>query len=255
MRGETRRAIAMADSLNRNRGPAPSRETGAESWEGSARHAFITLGIIGPGFESVAAEEARKSETLAASAHNEEVAARDWCYSALWRARTGDTATVRPTIARMRRLASRVGPGPGWRVTPIDLCPLLIEAALEWSDPPPARTPALDKVEALLREGPQAEVPGNLARLLVAQWRERQGRYADALALLRGVDPMAWTVAAPAAWLLEGRLAALAGDTAGAIHSWTRYLALRDRPDSGAVAEEVRDVRQRLFALVDDRRR
>ena len=48
---------------------------------------------------------------------------------------------------------------------------------MEWREPPASTIPAVDRVEALLFAGPQAEVPGNLARLLVARWRELQGWY------------------------------------------------------------------------------
>jgi len=48
----------------------------------------------------------------------------------------------------------------------------------------------------------------------------------------------------------EGRLAALAGDTAGAIRAYQHYLTLRDQPDPGPMGEEVSRVRTHLAALV-----
>jgi hypothetical protein len=100
-----------------------------------------------------------------------------------------------------------------------------------------------------VRRGPQAEQPGNLARLLIAAWREAQGDYRTALAVVRGRDPTAWHVTAPAAWRIEGRLAALAGDTVGAVRAYRRFLALRDQPDPGPIADEVRHVREQLGRL------
>lgn len=243
VRGRVRDAITLAGTA----GAAPDR--GESAWEGPHRQAFITLGIVGPGYDTVAAAAVRMMEARLERARNPGELANNLCLAQLWRVSRGDTSATRQVVASMRRLVSTIDPGPGWRVTRIDLCPLLLEAALEWRDPPPSRTPALDRVEALLLEGPQAEMPGNVARILVARWREVQGRYADALAVLRGLDPMAWSVAAPAVWLAEGRVAALAGDTAGAIHAWSQYLALRDQPDPGPMADEVESVRGRLAGL------
>jgi len=224
-------------------------DDGRSSWEGPYHLAFVTLGLVDRGYDDVAAKAVRTMEMRLDTLRNPTEVANDLCLTQLWRVHEGDTTATRRVIARIRWLAGMIDPGPGWRVTRIDLCPLLLEAALEWRDVPPSRTPALDRVESLLRQGPQAEMPGNLARVMVARWREAQGRYAEALAVVRGMDPMAWQVAAPAVWLTEGRLAALAGDTAGAVRAYSSYLALRDRPDPGAMADEVTWVRARLADL------
>jgi DNA-binding SARP family transcriptional activator/Tfp pilus assembly protein PilF len=243
IRGRASDAIAMADTASRaTGGRAPA------AWEGAHQLAFITLGIVGPGFDDAAAAAAEQLETRRVTRTPGETA-NDLCLVQLWRVSRGDTTATRQAISRMRELVRTIDPGPGWRVTRLGLCPLLLEAALEWRDPPPRHTPALDRVQALLLDGPQAEMPGNVARILVARWREHQGRYNDALALLRGVDPMAWSVAAPAVWINEGRVAALAGDTTGAMHAYSRYLSLRDQPDPGPLAEEVQWVRDRLAEL------
>lgn len=47
----------------------------------------------------------------------------------------------------------------------------------------------------------------------------------------------------------EGRLAAMAGDAAGAIRAYRHYLTLRDQPDPGAMTDEVSRVRAHLAAL------
>ncbi|HEX6315770.1 MAG TPA: hypothetical protein VFZ73_12960, partial [Gemmatimonadaceae bacterium] len=243
IRGRARDAVAMADTASRaTGGGAPA------AWEGAHQQAFITLGIVGPGFDDAAAAAAEQLETRRGTRSAGETA-NDLCLVQLWRVSRGDTTATRRAITRMRELVRSIDPGPGWRVTRLGLCPLLLESALEWRDPPPRQTPALDRVQALLLDGPQAEMPGNVARILVARWRERQGRYRDALALLRGVDPMAWSVVAPAVWINEGRLATLAGDTTGAIHAYSRYLSLRDQPDPGPLAGEVQLVRDRLAEL------
>jgi hypothetical protein len=54
----------------------------------------------------------------------------------------------------------------------------------------------------------------------------------------------------PPAYLREeGSSAALAGDTAGAIRAYERYLTLRVRPDPGVVQAEVDSVRAALETL------
>jgi hypothetical protein len=54
----------------------------------------------------------------------------------------------------------------------------------------------------------------------------------------------------PACYKEEGDLAAIVGDTAAAIAAYNKYLTLRSDPDSGAVAEEVEEVRVALAKLV-----
>ena len=229
--------------------------SGAQAWEDLSAHALVTLGVLGPGYDSAGAAAARLIDAHVDGVRKAGAMANHLCYAQLWRVARRDTSGTRHAIARMRQLTKTFEPGPGWRVSRLDLCPLLLEAALEWrDDAPPARTPALDRVEALLRAGPQAEMPGNLAHLMVARWRELQGRYADALSLVRQRDPMAWPLTAPAAWLAEGRLATQAGDTTGAIRAYEHYLALRDQPDPGPIAEEARWVRARLSELSAPRR-
>ena len=58
---------------------------------------------------------------------------------------------------------------------------------------------------------------------------------------------------APAYRREEGRLAALVGDTVGAIRAYERYLAVRDQPDDGPMRDEVDRVRAVLTALVGER--
>jgi hypothetical protein len=84
---------------------------------------------------------------------------------------------------------------------------------------------------------------------MAARTRESQGLHRRALALIRRRDPMSLHVVEPASWFLEARLAAQVGDTAGAVRAYTRFLEIRDRPDPGPFAEQVRQARDRLAAL------
>jgi hypothetical protein len=216
--------------------------------------AFITLAIGGAGFEEQALAtvrhlEDRLADTARAARANPSAIANDLCWIQLYRVSRADTIQTRDAIARMRTLVRDQGSAPAWRVGTLDLCPQLLEAALENAAGLTGHTPALDRVEALLRRGPPAEVPGNIARIMVARWRATQGKYPSALAVLRGRDPTAWHAAAPATWREEGRIAALAGDTASAKTAYRWYLSIRDQPDPGPIADEARLVRDELARL------
>jgi DNA-binding SARP family transcriptional activator len=237
-RGRARDALAWADSMPETPGQA-----------------LITLALLGLGYDSAANAVVRSMEARLATVQPSGVDAHGLCYAQLYRVAHDDTSTTRRDIGRMRSLTKTIDAAPGWRVGRLDLCPQLLEAALEQRRRPTgANSPALNRVEKLVRQGPQAEQPGNLARLMIAGWREAQGDYRAALAVVRGRDPMAWHVASPAAWRIEGRLAALAGDTVGAVRAYRKFLALRDRPDSGAISGEVQQVMMELARLGGDQR-
>jgi hypothetical protein len=52
----------------------------------------------------------------------------------------------------------------------------------------------------------------------------------------------------------EGRLAALTGDTEGAISAYARYLEFRTDPDPGFMQDQVDWVRQELARLTGEER-
>ncbi len=117
-----------------------------------------------------------------------------------------------------------------------------------WAD-----TPALDTLEARLRRDPGGEWPGDLGMLIVARLSRQRGDYERALAAARSITGMNFVnlfVYRVAYLKEEGDLAAIVGDTVGAIKAYRHYLTLRTDPDSGAVAEEVAEVRTALARLV-----
>jgi serine/threonine-protein kinase len=115
------------------------------------------------------------------------------------------------------------------RIFPV--CPLLLEVMLDG----PAR---LDELDSLMQTGPQAAdnmlVPAAFANLVIARMREAQGDIDGALAAVRRrsneLNPgFLWPL--PVLLRQEGRLAAMAGDTMGAIRAYEHYLTLRTNPD------------------------
>ena len=84
--------------------------------------------------------------------------------------------------------------------------------------------------------GGQASIaPVAYANFVVARLRAADGNYPAALAAIRRreVDyfpPYLWSL--PAFLRIEGRMAALVGDTASALRSYDQYLTLRTAPDA-----------------------
>jgi hypothetical protein len=143
------------------------------------------------------------------------------------------------------------------RVGRFEVCPLVLEAALEGWQGTGGPTLALDQLESVLRKGTGLELPGNLATLMVARARAAQGNDGAALDIVRRrphIVAQHFTIVLPAHLREEGRLAALVGDTAGAIRAYRHYLTVRDQPDPGPIAEEVRGVKSHLAELLGEPR-
>ena len=234
LRGRVHRALMLADSL---RIDAPAGNTMRLAL---AESAFVHAGV----------QAARRMEAQLDTLRDPATRANVLCYTRMWRARNGDTLDLRRAAAEMRRLVRPLGPAQGWRVGNFDLCALLLEAWLDrrpggaWTSAP------LERLERVLMGGALTELPGNIAYLIVARWREEQGDARRALAVIRRRDPMSMQVVHPASWFLEGRLAIAAGDTAGAVYAYRRYLEIRDMPDPGMMTDDVRVARRQLARLV-----
>jgi hypothetical protein len=146
-----------------------------------------------------------------------------------------------------------------FRVGPLGVCTALLETMLEWSGGVPTHSPVLERLDSLMQRGPGMELPYNVANLMIARWRAAQGNYEAALDAVRRWPPSPWGAnpfsipIVPAYVREEGRLAALVGDTAGAIRAYEHYLTLRTDPDP--VLQPQRDsVLAELAALVGERR-
>jgi hypothetical protein len=99
--------------------------------------------------------------------------------------------------------------------------------------------------------------PTPFANLTIARLREAQGNIPAALAAIRRreVDYFpAYLWSLPAFLRQEGRLAALAGDTAGAVRAYDQYLTLRTNPDPPSRPQRDSVVAEHA-ALVSSQRR
>jgi hypothetical protein len=214
--------------------------------------AILTVALVESGYDAAARDYAREFDLVADTAGAADAA----CYAELWRVSQGDTSRTRHRVSRMRQLVRALEPGPLARVGRLEVCPLLLEAALERMQVGPNPSPAVDRLESLMRRGTGFELPGNVANLMLARWRARQGDYAAARAVAWGPPaPIGglFYIVVPAYRKEEGRLAAALGDTAGAIRAYRHYLALRTDPDSGPKASEVDSVKAHLSQLVGAR--
>jgi tetratricopeptide (TPR) repeat protein len=127
--------------------------------------------------------------------------------------------------------------------------PLIVRAQLaanEHAHSAPALLGRLDSVLANQEiEWDWAPLYGNL---IVARLHAARGEYAEALAALRRRDPSLFWPIIVTYHREEGRIAALAGDTAGAIRAYERYLRIRDDVEP-RLRPEVDRVRAELAAL------
>ena len=164
------------------------------------------------------------------------------CFAELHRVTSGDTSGTRDAIRRLRAFAA-LDPPPmprdDWLALDFRVCPALLDVLVEGKPARGERRPKLDALDSLMRDAPRwfsstfIVVPSAVANYAIAEFREAQGDIPAALAAARRreVDyfpSYLWSL--PAFLRMEGRLAALNGDAAGAIRAYDEYLTMRTAP-------------------------
>jgi hypothetical protein len=134
------------------------------------------------------------------------------------------------------------------------MCADLLEAWLATAARQPKAAGLVARLDSLAARGADGWW-GEGWNLVLARLLEKQGNLPRALATVRrreyGLRPPRYL----STYLREeGRLTALAGDTAGAIKAYQHYLALRSDPEP-ALKPEVERVRTELAALLTGTRR
>jgi tetratricopeptide (TPR) repeat protein len=271
-----------AFEVNRGRPSAALADTASDDEAEYGPHAALYERVLdalyGDGDRSNGAAAARElarasAGPLPAGAEARAEAQTDLCVSTLWRLSQGERAGAVEAITRLRHHAPDEAPAAR---TGNGVCAQLLEAKLAAACGSPSATrtvETVDRLDALMRTGPGGQRNGpsvaftlspayvrttvgispvgfeDFVNLEVARLRERQGDLAGALRALRRrsyayhlTDYLATTLRE------EGRVAALAGDTAGAIKAWRHYLVLRSDPEPGLRAG-VDSVRRELGRL------
>ncbi len=214
--------------------------------------------MYGDGDSLNGSQAARELARLVASPTPEGSDARavgqtDLCVGTLWRLRHGELGGAARAITRLRSHAPGDSPAS---LTTANVCAVLLEAKLAAAAGAPGAAEALDRLDSLMRSGPGGQRNGppvaftlspayvrsmvgispvgfeDFANLEVARLRERQGNLRAALAAVRR-RPYAYHLTDYLAAHLreEGRLAAMAGDSAGAVSAYRHFLALRSDPE------------------------
>ncbi len=167
------------------------------------------------------------------------------CALAHWRLAAGDLAGAEAVLGRMPRPVPTAGSDT---IESLPVCVAAAAAQLAAARGRPDAGAALARLDALLAAGSDARhlLPA-VGNLVAARLHERRGDMGRALALMRrrtiwGNQLLSTQVRE------EGRLAALVGDTTGAIRAYRHYLVLRDDPEP-RLRPEVERVRAELQRL------
>jgi hypothetical protein len=221
-------------------------------WNGrSGRQTYvIDFWLMYPGLDSVAALAAESVRVMAGEpapryAGGVPIPQPPYlrCYHLLYRAARGDTVGVRENARGLQP----------WfhEYAMVGICPALVEALVESHDVRRQGTPALDRLEVLLRRGTYWEFPTNAAVPVLARLLRQRGEFERALAVSR-MHAFGWGFFDQQRVALlkeEGDLATIVGDTTGAIEAYSRYLAFRTDPDDLG-KPQVDSVRAALDALL-----
>jgi eukaryotic-like serine/threonine-protein kinase len=198
------------------------------------------------------------------------VAQTDLCVVTLWRLNHAELGGAAQAISRLRSRGPSDSPAS---LTTNTICAALLEAKLAAASGAAGAAAALDNLDTLMRSGPGGQRNGpsvaftlspayvrstvgispcgfeDFANLEVARLRERQGNIPAALSAVRRRTYSYHLTDYLASHLREeGRLAAVSGDTSGAIRAYRHYLALRSDPEP-ALRPVVEAVREELAKL------
>jgi tetratricopeptide (TPR) repeat protein len=241
----------------------------------TALYERILDALYGNGDSTSAGQAARElarfvARPAAAGSDARAVAQTDLCVVTLWRLSHGELGGAARAIARPR---SRMPGDAPASLTTSTVCAALLEARLAAASGSAGAAAALDNLDSLIRSGPGGERNGppisftlspayvrstvgispcgfeDFANLEVARLRERQGDIRAALSAVRR-RPYSYHLTDYLAPHLreEGRLAALTGDTTGAVRAYRHCLVLRSDPEP-PLRPEVEMVRAELAKL------
>ncbi len=238
VRGEVTAAAEMLDSLARiDPQLAPLGAERDRLW-------YLTVPIehhlVEPGWEasadSAARELIRRDELGSWYGEFDQV-----CWPELEKMLRGDLSMAAEASRRMWEMRAGQRSAGG-------ICAALIDALVEKERRPLGPTPALERLDSLMRRGPRETLMGS-ANLVIAQLYAARGDTARALEAVRRRPYHRYVFRTfPAYLALEAHLSAATGDTERAMQAATHYLRLRPDPDPPLrpQRDEVQALLQRL---------
>jgi len=248
-------------ALNRGR-PGEAAALAEALWEvedspGEGLRVQILDALYWDGDPGAAAQAAARLATRIDAALESDAALReaqlaDLCVVEQWRLRQGITSTAGRSVDRIRSAFGTGGAGS----LPLRhaVCAASVDALLAIAEGHPRAAEAVDRLDGLLLLIPDVvtgDDPSLAGHFIVAEWREAQRDLEGALSAVRRRHNHWFTGVRYLTTYLreEGRLAALTGDSHGAIRAYRHYLGLRANPDPQLIPA-VERVRAQLERLV-----
>jgi hypothetical protein len=212
-------------------------------WVGTLLQSALIDPVYRPAATATLAQEAAGGYRLVLSGTRLRWPPVQDCFGTLLRLGGRDTTGAVAAIRRLHAFAASDHPpisSDEWQLIDFRVCELLLQALVEGTPAVGERRPSLDRLDSLMRDGPRGFAgaanfaPTAFANFAIARLREAQGDLPRALAAIRRRDVdyfPAYTWSLAPFLRQEGRLAALAGDAAGALRAYDGYLSLRTAPD------------------------
>jgi serine/threonine-protein kinase len=230
--GRPREGLAAVDQHNRllpgGDELAPTRITDALYWDGDSSRAAVAV-----------RERERGSRVLASRAEDRQTQYDDMCLVQQWHLARGELRAVPKDIARLR---AAIVPGLSSSdsaavAASTSMCANLLEAWLATAARQTSAAGLVARLDSSVSHGADGWWSDGW-NLVLARLLEAQGKVRQALTTARRREYGLRTPRYLSTYLREeGRLAALAGDTAGAITAYQHYLALRSDPEPPLRAE------------------
>jgi DNA-binding SARP family transcriptional activator/TolB-like protein len=225
-------------------------------------HAHLRLRVLdalyAEGDSAAAAGAARElgmltSGGLAAGAFTSDTRLADLCVLSQWRISGGDTTGVQIAIDALRRARTAIRQLPPVSAAPA-ACAELLDGSLVVLNRRSDALTRMERLDSLALTSPTAGDAITYAPILIAHLYERLDEPRRALQAIRKRSYMSsWPRYLATTWRVEGRLAQLVGDHAGAREAYESYLAFRTSPEDDVVPQ-VEQVRHLLATLIGDSR-
>ncbi len=191
----------------------------------------------------------QRPAALDANATERSIRNASLCHLALWHAARGDRERSRRMLERLQAASSRTTTGLSEAQRAADDgCALMVSAQLAADAGSTQATTLRWRLDSLLRTAPGG-LTGAMGNLIVARLHERAGEVSSALAAVRRREYFLGRTLFLSTYVREeARLAALAGDSEGAIRAYRHYIALRTNAEQ-PLQREMADARAALSAL------